>query len=171
MTAVTARARADRSPLEVEFDGQVREFLTRIAAQERLALDARSEHAFAWPAWSMDTGLSPAQETFVEHWSPRRVLDASRSMRQVVRVLQHWSRTHHGDDELDEALTVLATLLRTDLSRSRLRQRTPLPDCEGSGAVSGADEGALLAGGDPVGEDVEVEPVHAGGEQPGGEQI
>jgi hypothetical protein len=110
VTEVSPRARSDRSPLEVEFERQVRGLLGRIAAQERLAQDASDlEEFFAWPSWSMDTGLTAAQEKFVEHWSPQRVLDDSRSLRQLVRVLQHWTRTHRDDDELDEALTILAT--------------------------------------------------------------
>lgn len=41
----------------------------------------------------MDTGLTPAQETFVEAWSPERVLEMARTMRQLVIILQHWTRT------------------------------------------------------------------------------
>ena len=56
----------------------------------------------------MDTGLTQAQETFVEAWSPERVLDTSRTKLQLI--LQHWTRTHRDDADLDEALTILAAL-------------------------------------------------------------
>ena len=104
--------RSDRSPLEVEFDAEVRDLLLRITAQERLAEDADFglELFFTWPPWSMDTGLTAAQEKFVEHWTPQRVLKDSRSVRQLVRVLQQWTRTHRDDTDLDEVLTILAAL-------------------------------------------------------------
>ena len=58
----------------------------------------------------MDTGLTDAQETFVEAWSSERVLEVSRTMRQLMLILQHWTRTHRDDTDLDEALTILAAL-------------------------------------------------------------
>lgn len=102
----------DLSPREVEFDDQVRALLIRIDAQERQAQAAQAEveRIPPWPSWSMDTGLTEAQEIFVEAWSPQRVLDASRSVRQLVLVLQRWTRTHRDDADLNEALTILATL-------------------------------------------------------------
>ena len=54
--------------------------------------------------------LTPAQEKFVEHWSPQRVLDESRLLRQLVMVLQRWSSTRGDDAGLDEALTALRVL-------------------------------------------------------------
>jgi hypothetical protein len=105
-------ARSNRSPLEMEFDAEVRDLLLRVTAQERLAEDAHFglDQFFTWPSWSMDTGLTAAQEKFVEHWTPQRVLDDSRSVRQLVRVLQQWTRTHRDDTDLDEVLTILAAL-------------------------------------------------------------
>jgi hypothetical protein len=105
-------AMPDRSALEVEVDTEVRDLLLRVTAQERLAQDAASdlEDFFAWPSWSMDTGLTPAQERFVEHWSPQRVLDDSRSVRQLVRLLQGWTSVRDDEAGLDEALAVLANL-------------------------------------------------------------
>lgn len=100
------------SALEVEVDAHVRELLERIGAQERLAADAQSEleDFLGWPSWSMDTGLTPAQERFVEDWSPQQVLESSRAVRQLVRVVQRWTSTHRDDAGLDEALAVLTTL-------------------------------------------------------------
>ena len=110
------RAPSARSVLEVEFDAEVRDLLLRVTAQERLAEDAHFglEQFFAWPSWSMDTGLTEAQEKFVEHWTPQRVLDSSRSVRQLVRVLQQWTHTHRDDADLNEALTILAALPPND---------------------------------------------------------
>jgi hypothetical protein len=107
-----ARAATEQSRPEAELDGQIHRLLDRIAEQERLAEDAQSdlEDFFGWPSWSMDTGLSAAQERFVEHWSPQRVLDDFRAVRRLVRVLQQCSGTHSDDDGVGEALTVLTAL-------------------------------------------------------------
>jgi hypothetical protein len=98
----------------MEFDGQVAALLARVAAQERLARAAQGEakHSYRWPSWSLDTGLTAAEETFVEAWSPQQVLDAARSVRQLVLVLQHWIQMHRDDTDFDQALTILATLPR-----------------------------------------------------------
>jgi hypothetical protein len=104
--------RSARSVLELKVDAEVSDLLTRIVAQEQVAGAAQSdlEEHFGWPSWSMDTGLTPAQEKFVEHWSPQRVLDESRLLRQLVMVLQRWSSTRGDDASLDEALTILRDL-------------------------------------------------------------
>lgn len=114
MTQVDSRVAADRSPLELEFEGQVAALIARVTAQERLARAAQAEpmHGYRWPSWSLDTGLTAAEETFIEAWSPQRVLDAARSVRQLVLVLQHWIQTHRDDTDFDQALTILATLPR-----------------------------------------------------------
>jgi hypothetical protein len=106
-------SRLELSPGEVEFHSQVREMLARIVQVERLARAAQPdiEQIYAWPSWSLDTGLSTAQEQFVEAWSPRRVLDVCRSTRQLLLLVQAWTRTHRSDAELDEALNIVATLL------------------------------------------------------------
>jgi hypothetical protein len=90
----------------------VRDLLARLAQQERLADDAQSDldEYFGWPSWSMDTGLTPAQEKFVEHWSPQRVLDDLGSVRRLVDVLERWTSTHEGDESLDDVLGILTNL-------------------------------------------------------------
>jgi hypothetical protein len=90
----------------------VADLLARIAEQERLADEAQSDldEYFGWPSWSMDTGLTPAQEKFVEHWSPQRVLDDLGSVRRLVGALERWSSAHEDDESLDEALTILTNL-------------------------------------------------------------
>ena len=56
----------------------------------------------------------------------------------------------------------------TSSTSSTAATPTALPQ---SRAVAGATEGALLTDGDPVLEDIELEPLHAGREQAGGEQV
>jgi hypothetical protein len=106
--------RSARSVLELKVDAQVRDLLARIVEQEQLARAAQShvDGFFGWPSWSMDTGLLPAQERFVEHWSPQRVLDDAQLLRQLVDVLHRWSSTRGDDASLEEALTVLTGLRR-----------------------------------------------------------
>lgn len=109
---ISSLVRPNLSPFELEFESNVRALLTRIGADERLARSAQPDidRLYAWPSWSMDTGLSETQERFVEAWSPERVLDAARSLRQLVMFLETWTRTHRGDSDLDEALTILASI-------------------------------------------------------------
>lgn len=112
MTDLSTRIAMEESPLEAEFDSQVRALLVKIAAEERLATDAglSTDRVYAWPSWSMDTGLTEAQERFVEAWSPSRILAALRAERRLIQELQHWTRAHRDDVHLDEALTILANL-------------------------------------------------------------
>lgn len=114
-----------RSPLEVEFDDQVRVLLARIEGQEDQARAAQPDdgRVLSWPPWSMDTGLSEAQELFVETWSPQQVLQDCRSVRQLVLVLQRSLRTHRDDADLDEALTILAALPHSTTTDSEARLR------------------------------------------------
>ena len=125
MTELRLQDGSDRSPLEREFDDQVRALLIRIDAQERQAQAAQPElqRIRSWPSWSMETGLTDAQEEFVEAWSPQRVLDASRSVRQLVLILQHRLQTHRDDVDLDEALTILATLPGGSANHAETRLR------------------------------------------------
>jgi hypothetical protein len=103
---------ADPSPLWREFDSQVRALLLRISDAEQQATAAHqdAERVFSWPSWSMDTGLTEAQERFVEAWSPRRVLDSCRRQRRLIHELQGWTHSHPDDAGANEALTLLALL-------------------------------------------------------------
>jgi hypothetical protein len=123
-TELDSRARSERS--EVEFDDQVRAVLVQIDAQEQQARAAQPDvdRLPGWPSWSMDTGLTEAQERFVEAWSPQRVLHASRSVRQLVLILQHWIRTHRDEADLDEALTILATFHSPETRRASRPSRS-----------------------------------------------
>ena len=100
-----------RSAREVEVDAQINALLARILVQERLAENAQPDPRvfLGWPSWSMETGLSQVQEQFVEHWSPQRVLDDSRRLRQLLVALQRWTTTHRDDAGLTEALSTFAT--------------------------------------------------------------
>lgn len=109
---VTQRAaEPDRPTPTTDVDARMHDLLVRLAAQERVAEAALpgSGDFFGWPAWSMDTGLTEGQERFVEHWSPQRVLDDSRAVRQLVGALQRWRSTHDPDTDLDDALSTFAT--------------------------------------------------------------
>jgi hypothetical protein len=111
MTEVDSRL--DLSPIEAEFHNEVRDLLARITQRERLARAAWPdvEQIYAWPSWSLDTGLSTAQEEFVEAWSPQQVLELCRSTRQLLLLVQAWTKTHREDGEVTEALNIVATLL------------------------------------------------------------
>jgi hypothetical protein len=104
--------RPGRSVVAEAIDAEVRDLLARIAQQEELAEDAQADMAkfFGWPSWSMDTGLTPAQERFVEHWSPQRVLDDTAMLRRLVGLLQRWSDATDDDESLAEALTLVRKL-------------------------------------------------------------
>jgi hypothetical protein len=101
--------RSARSVLQLKVDSEVHDLLARISEQEQLAVEALSglDEAVGWPLWSMDTRLTPAQETFVEHWSPQRVLDDKRLLRELVGVLHRGSSTRGDVASLKEALTIL----------------------------------------------------------------
>jgi hypothetical protein len=106
-------SRLDLPPLDGEVNSQVHTLRARIAQQERLAHAARPDlnQIYAWPPWSLDTGLSTAQEQFVEAWSPGHVLEVCRATRQILHLMQASAKTHRDDAEVDQVLTIVATLL------------------------------------------------------------
>lgn len=114
----------DRSALEAEFDDQVEALLLRIEAQERQALAAMPdvERLPSWPSWSLDTGLTDAQEQFVEAWSPQHVLENSRSVRNLILVLRHWVSSHRDDIDFAEALMIFGTLADAAVEREPLQR-------------------------------------------------
>jgi hypothetical protein len=97
---LTARAPQD-------LDLVVDRFLAELAATEAAARAAapKVDRLHAWAPWSMDTGLTRAQEDFVDAWSPQRILEHCRAQRELALVLQRWARSHGADADL--ALTVL----------------------------------------------------------------
>ena len=124
MTAARHRDELDHSALRAQFDDQVEALLLRVDAQEQQALAALpdAERLPSWPSWSLDTGLTDAQEEFVEAWSPQRVLETSRSVRKLVLVLQHWVSTHRDDVDLAEALTIFTSLASDSVEPEPLRR-------------------------------------------------
>jgi hypothetical protein len=104
--------RSTRSVLQLQVDSEARELLARISEEEQLAVEVQSEldGFLGWPSWSMDMGLTPAQETFVEHWSPQRVLDDKRLLRELVGLLRRCSSARGDVAGLREALTILTKL-------------------------------------------------------------
>ena len=82
-------------------------FLAQLSATEAAARAAtpQVDRLNAWAPWSMDTGLSRAQEDFVDAWSPQRILDHCRAQRELALLLQRWAKTHRADADL--VLTIL----------------------------------------------------------------
>lgn len=82
-------------------------FLADLCATEAAARAAapKVDRLHAWAPWSMDTGLTRAQEDFVDAWSPQRILEHCRAQRELALLLQRWARSHSADADL--ALTIL----------------------------------------------------------------
>ena len=80
-------------------DVLVQQLLVELAEAEAGARAAlpQVERVGAWAPWSMDTGLSRAQEDFVDAWSPQRVLEHCQAQRQLASLLQARARSHPGD--------------------------------------------------------------------------
>lgn len=99
-------ARPDR---RAEIDFQVTRLRGHLAALEAAARSALppSTHSFGWAAFSMDTGLTEAQEDFVTRWSPAAVLMQCRAQRELIDVVGGWLRLHPGPDDVDLALSLL----------------------------------------------------------------
>jgi hypothetical protein len=64
-----------------------------------------------WVALPSDSGLSEAEEDFIDYWSPQRVLDDCRAKRSLLT----WMVEHSGsltaarEDQLSELVRALAT--------------------------------------------------------------
>jgi hypothetical protein len=95
------------APAQRVLDAEVDRFLDRLSEIEAAARAAlpQIERPNAWAPWSMDTGLSRAQEDFVDAWSPQRVLDHCQAQRRLALLLQTCARTHRIDTQL--VLTIL----------------------------------------------------------------
>jgi hypothetical protein len=82
-----------------DLDLVVDRFLAQLSATEVAARAAapQVDRLNAWAPWSMDTGLSRAQEDFVDAWSPQRILDHCRAQRELALLLQRWAKSHGAD--------------------------------------------------------------------------
>ena len=71
-----------------DLDLVVDRFLAGRAATEAAARAAapKVDRLHAWAPWSMDTGLTRAQEDFVDAWSPQRILEHCRAQRELAPV-------------------------------------------------------------------------------------
>ena len=107
MTGLRAIPTPSCAPAEQSLDAVVDRLLARLCEAEAAARAAmpQVDRPNAWAPWSMDTGLTRAQEDFVDAWSPQRVLDHCRARRQLAQLLQDWART--GVVDVDVALTIL----------------------------------------------------------------
>jgi hypothetical protein len=90
-----------------DLDLVVDRFLAELGATEVAARAAapKVDRMHAWAPWSMDTGLTRAQEDFVDAWSPQRILEHCRAQRELALLLQRWAKSHAVDADL--ALTIL----------------------------------------------------------------
>jgi hypothetical protein len=100
MPPVSATAQQD-------LDLVVDRFLAELAVTEAAARAAapKVDRLHAWAPWSMDTGLTRAQEDFVDAWSPQRILEHCRAQRELALLLQRLARSHGADADL--VLTIL----------------------------------------------------------------
>lgn len=71
---------------------EVRRLLEELSRRETLALSASSErNRFRWASTGPDSGLTEAQEDFVEYWTPELVLAECRAKRELVCALDEWA--------------------------------------------------------------------------------
>jgi hypothetical protein len=85
-------------------------FLAELCATEAAARAAapRVDRLHAWAPWSMDTGLTRAQEDFVDAWSPQRVLEHCRAQRELALLLQRWAKSCGVDADVARTILELA---------------------------------------------------------------
>ena len=85
-----------------DIDAVIERFLTELDAIEAAARAATPQvyRVNAWAPWSMETGLSRAQEDFVDAWSPQRILDHCQAQRRLACLLRTWARSHPADTGL-----------------------------------------------------------------------
>ena len=85
-----------------DIDAVLERFLAELDEIEATARAATPQvyRVNAWAPWSMDTGLSRAQEDFVDAWSPQRILDHCQAQRRLARLLRNWARSHPADTGL-----------------------------------------------------------------------
>lgn len=106
LTIVTNRDQA------AEFAFQLTKLATHLDCLEASARAAlpQADRVYNWAPFSMDTGLTEAQEDFVDRWSPQDVLNHCRGQRELMKVLQSWLLTHTDPRDLGLALTVIITV-------------------------------------------------------------
>ena len=99
-----------QAPAADDLDLVVERFLAQLSETEVAARAAtpRVERLNAWAPWSMETGLSRAQEDFVDAWSPQRILDHCRAQRELALLLQRCAGSHRVDADLALAILDLA---------------------------------------------------------------
>lgn len=74
---------------------EVRRLLEDVDGREHLAMAASvgSNRCFRWASLGPDSGLTEAQEDFVDYWSPERVLAECRTRRELICTLDEWALT------------------------------------------------------------------------------
>jgi hypothetical protein len=71
------------------------------------------EPHFGWSNLAPGSGLTEAQEDFVDYWAPQRVLEECEAKRQSIEALADWGpATERDRGRLDHLLDTLAFGLR-----------------------------------------------------------
>lgn len=95
---------------EIDFQAtRLSRHLTDLEAAARAAESGRLP-ASGWAPFSLDTGLTPAQETFILDWSPAAVLHQCRAQREELGLIRGWLVSNPPLRDLDFALALVSTL-------------------------------------------------------------
>lgn len=86
--------------------------LDRLGKAAVVAQPISSRHR-GWVSLPSDSGLSEAEEDFIDYWSPQRVLDDCRAKRRLLAWIEAQGRSEDltavQEDQLDRLLYALAT--------------------------------------------------------------
>ena len=87
--------------------------LDRREAMARAAKPSADRH-FGWSNLAPGSGLTEAQEDFVDYWAPQRILEECEAKRQLIGAIADWGPSTDLDrDRLDHLLDTLAFGLTT----------------------------------------------------------
>ena len=107
-TPVTPECTRDQAAeLAVQLD-RLTAHLAGMEASARAAMPP-ADRVYNWAPFSMDTGLTEAQEDFVDRWSPQDVLNHCRAQRELIAVLKFWLLTHDSRTDLELAVALVST--------------------------------------------------------------
>ncbi len=90
---------------------RVQSLLDAIDSREALAIASlpKTRNSLGWADIAPDSGLSEAQELFIDYWSPRRVIEQCHAERSAITVAWQWAGALPRNFEnrfLDELLDV-----------------------------------------------------------------
>jgi len=90
---------------------RVRRLLAEIDRREAMARAATSsvERHFGWSNLAPGSGLTEAQEDFVDYWAPQRVLEECEAKRRLIGAIADWGpATERDRGRLDHLLDTVA---------------------------------------------------------------